>query len=309
MSRAGQALNAFKGRMGQTTYCVLAIGFAILVGGLSLHMGMAGFGVIFDAFWASVYTQRLHDTGRSGRLAVVILLARLVPLVAAGLIGDAGILGILLTDFRQLEGPSRLVYRLAFMASLLIHGGFTVWLGLQKGDPRRNRFDEAGDRAASGGSKARIGGAEDRAHVVARGWSRTELDAILAAFARGYGLSAKETFAVAPGPGEAFTITFPQGLERAHFYFLVNNLAYPEAVSAEGRSIGVVGRAVLTLAMGARKPALLGQAVSIYVPQDDEEGDRVYARMAGGEAFVVPFTTLRWKAVDDPRVPAAICGL
>jgi len=141
------------------------------------------------------------------------------------------------------------------------------------------------------------------------GWTRGELDRMLADFRSCYELSDSPDWTVEAKSGDTFTIAFPQDIQPKYFLFLVNYLRYPKNFDLANRSIGVLGRVVLTKAFGVPDPALIGKQAEIYVPADDAEYDEVYARVETGAVYRIPFTNMIWKAMDEARGPAEIAGL
>jgi hypothetical protein len=142
-----------------------------------------------------------------------------------------------------------------------------------------------------------------------RGWNRPELAKILTDFRRLYDLPEASEWVIEEKSGDVFTVTFPRDIQPKLFLFLVNYCRYPKDLDLNGRSIGVLGRAVLTAAYGVPDDSLIGKEAEIYVPADDIEYDEVYARVERGEAYRIPFTNLIWKAASEARVPAEIAGL
>ena len=90
---------------------------------------------------------------------------------------------------------------------------------------------------------------------------------------------------------------------------MVNYVRYPKKFDLSHRSIGVLGRVVLTAAFGVPDSALIGNRAVIYVPSNDTEYDLVYARVESGRTYTIPFTSLIWEATGAARMPAEVSGL
>lgn len=142
-----------------------------------------------------------------------------------------------------------------------------------------------------------------------RGWSKTELEKILGDFLRSYQLPVSPTISIKVISSDNFSIAFPRDIEPSTLFFLVNYLAYPRDFDLTHRSIGILCHVVITPAFGAPNAALIGQQAEIYVPAHDTEYDLVFAQTEAGKAYKIPFTTLIWEPVNDPRVPETIKGL
>jgi len=143
--------------------------------------------------------------------------------------------------------------------------------------------------------------------VLVRGWNRTELEKILGDFLPGYELPAS-TVKIAEKPNDILAITFPNDINPDFLCYLVNYIQYPKDFELEGRSIGVLGRVVLTAAFGIPDPSFVGKQAELYVPAYDDQYDLVYAKV-DSRPYIVSFTNLIWKPTDDARTPSEIAGL
>jgi len=151
--------------------------------------------------------------------------------------------------------------------------------------------------------------ANNRTSVTVRGWKRPELDRILSYLREAYEVPASSPWVVTARSDDVFVISFPNDIFPRLLYFLVNYLQYPKEFDAKDRSIGVLGRVVLTTACGIPEDRLVGKSAEVYVPANDTDYDRVYLRTDDGEAYVIPFTDLIWKRVQEARRPQTIEGL
>ena len=151
------------------------------------------------------------------------------------------------------------------------------------------------------------GESQNQKEVIVSGWTDEELSKILTDFADGYGddLGKEFGFEVCSIGSGSIRITFPHNIPAKHFSFLVNYLNYPKNFDLKARSISVIGKATLSADFHPPEKDLVGQKAVFYIPSNDQDYDLVYVRV-GNETFVNPFTTLRWKKVEDSRIPPGI---
>ncbi len=151
--------------------------------------------------------------------------------------------------------------------------------------------------------------ANNRTSVTVRGWKRPELEKMLSYLREAYEVPASSPWVLTARSDDVFVISFPNDIFPRLLYFLVNYLQYPKEFDVKGRSIGVLGRIVLTTACGIPEDRLAGKSAEVYVPANDTDFDRVYLRTDDGEAYVIPFTDLIWKHAQEARRPQTIEGL
>jgi uncharacterized membrane protein YhaH (DUF805 family) len=131
-----------QGRSGRKEYW---IGVALL---LLVGVGLAAFNVggasgVTTFLWILIWNRRLHDIGRSGWF-VLIPLGLIVVGTALGLMlgGDEVLKAY---EYSQ-KGSGPVSERGAWLfigmvvALIAVQFGFTIWLGVKKGDPGDNRF-------------------------------------------------------------------------------------------------------------------------------------------------------------------------
>jgi hypothetical protein len=145
--------------------------------------------------------------------------------------------------------------------------------------------------------------------VSVRGWNNAEIKKILSDDFSAYDLSPDSTVVVTAKPDGTFVLTFPNDIEPRLLYFLVNYIQYPRDFDLKHRSIGVLGRVVITPAFGAPDPKFVGEQAQIFVPADDSEYDLVYAKLETGEVYSISFTDLIWRRVESARMPHTVGGL
>jgi len=145
---------------------------------------------------------------------------------------------------------------------------------------------------------------ESDKRVVVRGWTNDELHNILKAFAKMYELP--ESFVTQEHTGDSVLLSFPNDIPSHLLFFLVNYLVYPHSYDLESRDIVVVGKATLTEAFNPPDSSLVGQEARIYVPDQDSDFDLVYLTVASGQSYEISFTNLRWKRVQEARMPSQV---
>jgi hypothetical protein len=154
---------------------------------------------------------------------------------------------------------------------------------------------------------ALVSNSKNGKEVIVRGWAGEELSKILADFADVYSdsLGHNFDFEVSPLDQGSTRITFPHDISARQFSFLINYLQYPKDCDLKGRSISVVGRALLSPDFHPPNKKLTGQSAVFYIPSKDQDYDLVYVR-AGNETFANSFSAIRWKKVTDSRIPAGV---
>lgn len=143
-----------------------------------------------------------------------------------------------------------------------------------------------------------------------RGWSKDELDRIIADFSNMYRDRAMPPLVVTQQPGSICAITFPQDISPSLLFYLVNYIQYPNGFDLKQRNIGAVAHTSLTSAFGIPNASLIGKRAAIYVPTNDKSYDLVYAKVQSSEAtYEISFTDFVWQPVPDARMPGTIKGL
>jgi hypothetical protein len=143
--------------------------------------------------------------------------------------------------------------------------------------------------------------------VVVRGWANEELSGILTDFADAYDndLGPHFDYEVQPHDNGSIHVTFPHDIPALQFSFLVNYVQYPKNYDLKGRSISVVGKALITPDFHPPSNSLVGQKAIFYIPSNDQKYDLVYVRV-GDETFENSFAARRWKRVTDSRIPPGV---
>jgi hypothetical protein len=136
------------------------------------------------------------------------------------------------------------------------------------------------------------------------------LEKILRGFTRTYKdqLGPSWCFRMEPLSSDGFRITFPNDIAPDSLSFLVNYLRYPEDLDLATHDVAVLGRVTLTPQFPLPRQDYIGQKARIYVPSNDQQYDLVYVAV-GSDYFEQSFTKLRWKPVQDSRVPDGVARL
>ena len=133
-----------------------------------------------------------------------------------------------------------------------------------------------------------------------RGWSKTEIQEIIADFTARYDMADLQITFSEPGSG-VVGLRFPGDIEPRLFIFLVNYLHYPEHFDLRLRSISARGTCTLTPAFNLPEAKLAGNRATFFVPSNDTEYDFVMVKIDSGETYRIPFTNLRWKLEPSGR--------
>jgi uncharacterized membrane protein YhaH (DUF805 family) len=127
----------FSGRCNKQQYCVMAVVlFVSPILAKAVHLPAEG----TEVFWLILYGRRLHDFGKTLWWAVGVILLSLIPVILLGGIEGDSFRDLMLNQGIDDSGHRSLAYLAAIGSAFLIQHGFTVWLGLQKGDEGQNRF-------------------------------------------------------------------------------------------------------------------------------------------------------------------------
>ena len=143
--------------------------------------------------------------------------------------------------------------------------------------------------------------------IVVRGWTNEELSGMLTDFADAYNnaLGPHFDYEVHSRDNGSIRITFPHDIPAQQFSFLINYLQYPKNYDLKGRSISVVGKALISPDFHPLSKGLIGQNATFYIPSNDQKYDLVYVRV-GDETFENSFAARRWKRVTDSRIPPGV---
>lgn len=130
------------GRSSRKEYWI-GVALLLLVGVGLAYANVGGASGATTFLWILIWNRRLHDIGRPGWI-MLIPLGLIVAVTAAGMLfGSEDLLHAF--EYSQ-TGSGPITERGAeFFAGLVIvllaiQFGFTIWLGVRKGDPGDNRF-------------------------------------------------------------------------------------------------------------------------------------------------------------------------
>ena len=134
----------FTGRSNRQEYWIsVALLFAVALLLEALHMQGANAAVTI--MWIITWLRRLHDIGKPSWWALIPIVL-LIAVVFAGFALGGEPLVKALTAIQSQDAnyaiPDNIVYLLAGVgvAAVVIQLGFTIWLGVKKGDEGSNRF-------------------------------------------------------------------------------------------------------------------------------------------------------------------------
>lgn len=153
--------------------------------------------------------------------------------------------------------------------------------------------------------------APERGHdkrIAVRGWTDTELDGILHEFEhlfreqlhRGYRVAQEREV------DGTFRLSFPNDIEPALYYCLLNALCHPADYELEGRAVAVLGRVRLSAAFAPPEPRLRGQGAWVYLPEGGRGYELVIVSLLAGSAYEHDFIRGRWQLLPDARMPARL---
>lgn len=143
MARSGekQAFNFFKHRMSRKEYWLFS-GLLFAAGLLLAWFDPDSSGVSFGSVWLMIYAWRLHDFGRSGWWAVLVMACGVALALAGFLAAPDGAMYLFGADPDMPAPPASHLWTAGafILGAVVLQFGFTVWLGLQPGDPGMNRY-------------------------------------------------------------------------------------------------------------------------------------------------------------------------
>ncbi|NEX91875.1 DUF805 domain-containing protein [Caulobacter sp. 17J65-9] len=106
---------------------------------------------VMTVLWSMAYVRRLHDLNRTGWWVAALFGLQLAVLGLALALGGQGALAALAGDAAAVDTPEGQVDLLVGMGgvvvALLMQAGFSLWLGVVRGDAGDNRFGPAPELA------------------------------------------------------------------------------------------------------------------------------------------------------------------
>lgn len=131
-----------QGRSGRKEYWI-GVGLLLLVGVGLAYANVGGASAATTALWILIWNRRLHDIGRSGWVILIpIGLIIAITILSVGLGGKEVLAAF---EYSQTGGGpiterGATLFAGMVLLVLAIQFGFTIWLGVKKGDPGDNRF-------------------------------------------------------------------------------------------------------------------------------------------------------------------------
>jgi hypothetical protein len=146
--------------------------------------------------------------------------------------------------------------------------------------------------------------------LVVRGWSDTELRQIIGDFQQIYRDRLPPHFSteVHADDGGVLSVTFPTDIEPRFFCWLINCVQYPKGFDLQSRTILIAGMATISSDFLPSDQSLIGKRIMFYIPADDKQYDLVFAQV-DGQSYEYPFTSERWRRVQEPRLPVGVSNL
>ena len=134
----------FTGRSNRQEYWIsVVLLFVVAFVLTALHMESASAAVTI--MWVITWIRRLHDIGRPGWWALVPIVLIIAVVLGGFALGGQPLVSAL-TAIEAMNAsyaiPDKIAYLLfgIGLAAIIIQFGFTIWLGVKKGDEGSNRF-------------------------------------------------------------------------------------------------------------------------------------------------------------------------
>jgi hypothetical protein len=153
--------------------------------------------------------------------------------------------------------------------------------------------------------------APERGHdkrIAVRGWSDTELAAILRDFEHMFREQLHQGYRIKSGRelDGTFRLSFPNDIEPELYCCLLNALIHPTDYELEGRAVAVLGRVRLSAAFTLPDPGLRGRYAWVYLPEDDRGYELVFVEIPGGPVYEHDFVRRQWQPLSEACMPAAL---
>lgn len=134
----------FTGRSNRQEYWIsVALLFVVALVLEVLHMQAAS--VAITIMWVITWLRRLHDIGKPGWIALIpVALMFIAIMIGLALGGQPFLNAIVALESMNTNAaiPDRVAYLIigVGLVAVICQFGFTIWLGVRKGDPGQNRF-------------------------------------------------------------------------------------------------------------------------------------------------------------------------
>lgn len=137
-------LSFFTGRSGRQEYWI-SVGLLILAAFVLSALHMEAASAAITIMWVITWLRRLHDIGRPGWIALLPIVAMIAAImIGVGVGGQAFLQAIAAMEALNVKAaiPDKIAYLIIGVGAvaLICQFGFTIWLGVKKGDEGQNRF-------------------------------------------------------------------------------------------------------------------------------------------------------------------------
>lgn len=133
-------MNIFKLRIGRGPYWIGVVALIGIGAGLDIVAPDTKLGGAMLAPWLFLYASRLHDFGRGGLLAVLVFVATVVIAVGGAFL-NAEALAYVMQGAGEPPSQGGYIGLVALLGAIILANlGFTIWVGVVKGDPGPNRY-------------------------------------------------------------------------------------------------------------------------------------------------------------------------
>jgi uncharacterized membrane protein YhaH (DUF805 family) len=134
----------FTGRSGRQEYWI-SVGLLILAAFVLSALHMEAASAAITIMWVITWLRRLHDIGRPGWIAILPILVMIAAIMIGVAIGGQAFLqAIAAVESMNVRAviPDKIAYLIIGVGAVAVicQFGFTIWLGVKKGDAGQNRF-------------------------------------------------------------------------------------------------------------------------------------------------------------------------
>ncbi|MGN6516646.1 MAG: DUF805 domain-containing protein [Rhizomicrobium sp.] len=134
----------FTGRSGRQEYWI-SVGLLIVAAFVLSALRMEAASAAITIMWVITWLRRLHDIGKPGWIALIpVALMFIAIMIGLALGGQPFLNAIVALESMNTNAaiPDRVAYLIigVGLVAVICQFGFTIWLGVRKGDPGQNRF-------------------------------------------------------------------------------------------------------------------------------------------------------------------------
>ena len=133
----------FTGRSNRQEYWI-SVGLLIVAAVVLAAFQMQAASAAITIMWIITWVRRLHDIGRPSWVAAIAIAAIFVLVAVGVMLG--GKEAIAFIQQTQMSGATVVatrgaeIFAVTILLGLLVQFGFTIWLGVKKGDDGSNKF-------------------------------------------------------------------------------------------------------------------------------------------------------------------------